>query len=75
MCSHTCECICMCVCVCVFEFTYLNTCPHVNYLHYSLLRNQNQSYFTRKVYGGVRGVMVIVVGNGHGDTSSNPRRN
>ena len=23
---------------------------------------------------GVRGVMVIVVGNGHGDTSSNPGR-
>ena len=26
-------------------------------------------------YGGARGVMVIVVGNGHGDTSSNPGRN
>ena len=24
--------------------------------------------------GGVCGVMVIVVGNGHGDTSSNPGR-
>ena len=24
--------------------------------------------------GGAVGVMVIVVGNGHGDTSSNPRR-
>ena len=24
--------------------------------------------------GGARGVMVIVVGNAHGDTSSNPRR-
>ena len=23
-------------------------------------------------YGGSHGVMVIVVGNGHGDTSSNP---
>ena len=23
-------------------------------------------------FGGARGVMVIVVGNGHGDTSSNP---
>ena len=23
-------------------------------------------------YGGARDVMVIVVGNGHGDTSSNP---
>ena len=26
----------------------------------------------RGVSGGARGVMVIVVGNGHGDTSSNP---
>ena len=26
------------------------------------------------VYGGARGVVVIVVGNGHGDTSSNPGR-
>ena len=25
-------------------------------------------------FGGARGVMVIVVGNGHGDTSSNPER-
>ena len=24
--------------------------------------------------GGARGVMVIVVGNGHGNTSSNPGR-
>ena len=26
------------------------------------------------IYGCARGVMVIVVGNGHGDTSSNPGR-
>ena len=26
------------------------------------------------VYGGARGVVIIVVGNGHGDTSSNPGR-
>ena len=25
-------------------------------------------------YGGARGVVVIVLGNGHGDTSSNPGR-
>ena len=25
-------------------------------------------------HGGARGVMVIVIGNGHGDTSSNPGR-
>ena len=29
---------------------------------------------TRGVVGGARGVVVIVVGNGHGDTSSNPGR-
>ena len=28
----------------------------------------------RRVNGGARGVVVIVVGNGHGDTSSNPGR-
>ena len=27
-----------------------------------------------KMFGGTRGVVVIVVGNGHGDTSSNPGR-
>ena len=33
------------------------------------------SLFKRYIYivtGGARGVMVIVVGTGHGDTSSNP---
>ena len=25
-------------------------------------------------FGGARGVLLIVVGNGHGDTSSNPGR-
>ena len=24
------------------------------------------------IYGSVRGVMVIIIGNGHGDMSSNP---
>ena len=27
-----------------------------------------------RIYGGARGVMVIVVGNGHGNMSSNPGR-
>ena len=31
--------------------------------------NNNPSF-----YGSARGLMFIVVGNGHGDTSSNPRR-
>ena len=29
---------------------------------------------TPYIYGGARGVIVIVVGNEHGDTSSNPGR-
>ena len=29
---------------------------------------------SRVIYGGARGVMVIIVGNGHGDSSSNPER-
>ena len=28
----------------------------------------------KRYSGGARGVMVIIVGNGHGDTSSNPGR-
>ena len=34
----------------------------------------NHLIATIKEYLGARGVMVIVVGNGHGDTSSNPGR-
>ena len=33
-----------------------------------------QVYVLLIMTGGARGVMVIVVGNGHGDTSSNPGR-
>ena len=32
-------------------------------------------YICVYLMGGARGVMVIVVGNGHGDTSSNSGRN
>ena len=28
----------------------------------------------QNIFGGARGVVVIVVGNGHGDTSLNPGR-
>ena len=34
----------------------------------------NLLLYARKKIGGARGVMVIVVGNGHGDSSSNPGR-
>ena len=38
-------------------------------------RERTLTFFASiKHYYGARGVMVIVVGNGHGDTSSNPGR-
>ena len=41
-----------------------------------LLASQHQfcEIYTLKHKAGANGVMVIVVGNGHGDTSSNPGR-
>ena len=50
-------------------------------LSLQLWKNNNNKYGSGKskasvldLFGGVCGVMVIVVGNGHGDTSSNPER-
>ena len=37
-------------------------------------KQDDQLEHTYSRYGGARGVMVIVVGNRHGDTSSNPGR-
>ena len=37
-------------------------------------RLEKQQVKIELTFGGARGVMVIVVGNGHGDTSSNPGR-
>ena len=34
----------------------------------------NKTETTHKKNGGARGVVVIIIGNGHGDTSSNPGR-
>ena len=39
-----------------------------------LVSYQGHSLGKSYYYGSVRGVMVIVVGNGHGATSSNPGR-
>ena len=39
--------------------------------HYDLSEEENLDEGTGE--GGARGVMVIVAGYGHGDTSSNPR--
>ena len=41
----------------------------------SFISNTNNSiHYLLSVHGGARGVMVIVVGNGHDATSSNPGR-
>ena len=51
-----------------------------NYTHFKTVRTggQTKNPFAvikdKTFLGGARGVMVIVVGNGHGDTSSNPGR-
>ena len=39
-----------------------------------LSRGSPKAPFSIATIGGARGVMGIVVGNGHGDTSSNPGR-
>ena len=46
---------------------FLNYFPALeeNFVNFS-----NSTHY--KSIGGARGLMVIVVGNGHGDTSSNP---
>ena len=78
--------MCVCVCVCsrsfkhvslnknmslLFNEVYVYKCAFVNRILYSNDHNIFTYLFT---LGGARGVMVIVVGNGHGDTSSNPGR-
>ena len=40
---------------------------------YQLSRSKSIAWYLR-YFGGARGVVVIVVGIGHGDTSSNPGR-
>ena len=48
-------------------------------LYFTLQGKENKDYGGVVIlhslsFGGARGVIVIVVGNGHGDTSSNPGR-
>ena len=38
------------------------------------IQKANKEFYNGMSFGGVRGVMVIVVGNGQGNTSSNPGR-
>ena len=35
---------------------------------------KNKLVYKNQILGGARGVIVTVVGNGHGDSSSNPGR-
>ena len=55
------------VCMCVYETEYVCTRVYV----FGLISLFNG---ISTLFGGARGVVVIVVGNGHGDTSSNPGR-
>ena len=38
------------------------------------LHKRQEEYKQPNIRGGARGIMITVVGNGHGDTSSNPGR-
>ena len=49
------------------QCAYAEVCVCVCVLPYKVI-------ITKILTGGARGVMVIVIGNGHGDTSSNPGR-
>ena len=54
-----------------YTFSLILWHSHINLLHAQNISTIFENYhFT--LFGGTRGVMVIVVGNGHGDTSSNP---
>ena len=50
----------------------LYTCMILEVMWYEPLYNRKWERESQQ--GGARGVMVIIVGNGHGDTSSNPGR-
>ena len=45
-----------------------------SYWGQNILEVASKLCFINSYIGGARGVMVFVVGNGHGDTSSNPGR-
>ena len=42
--------------------------------YYDILANSNSNNIITFIFGGARGVIVIIVGNEHGDMSSNPGR-
>ena len=50
----------------------MNIDMYKKYVYEYILKNINICMH-KYIYGGARGVMVIVAGYGHGDRSSNPR--
>ncbi len=55
---------------------HLNLCPELDAGHGKVVQNLiiQQPLPLHAINGGARGVVVIAVGNEHGDTSSNPGR-
>ena len=57
----------------LFNYPTTLLCTHLHtYIHTYMLSLSKQ--ISIQISGSVRGVMVIVVGNAYGDTSSNPGR-
>ena len=56
-----------------YELAYYDSAVH-RFNHYTtktpLMQFVNKRIYYKPIPGGAHGVMVIVVGNGHGDTSS-----
>ena len=55
------------------NFFFISCLPPRNQIKFPFTPPKSDWTLNSKIWG-VRSVMVIVVGNGHGDTSSNPRR-
>ena len=54
--------------------SYINKHPQMSFVISILQRYSTENARQFIIPKGARGVIVIVVGNGHGDTSSNPGR-
>ena len=57
----------------IYIYIYIYTHTHTHTPAYSHIENISP-LINQSRLGGARGVIVIVVGNEHGDTSSNPGR-
>ena len=53
------------------EIIYVNT-KKTNSMHFRWYQKRLLPMTNMKTFGGARGVMVFIVGNGHSETSSNP---